>query len=376
MTLFRANRTMLPVLAAGAVSLLLAASLAGRVVARVVPSRPPVPKASLMDPEAPPASVPSPAPLDVSDLPTPYCWTCPDSDFHPQQFQVDLDVLAPLGDGPANAAEWLRLFARGDGSRYEETAERAVRKQVGDRPWRVFPFDDPLLREAEAWVDQARCSFYPEIWQLQGADTQLPNLLFALNLARTWVARGRLSNDPEAAKQDYRRAIRMGRLLRQDDLTLIQDLVAIACIRLGAQALYDQARAEGDAVMMTATALVVTDKDAMRHFAAKRIRISTRVLESVRQGWFGGLTLETTDMEVTELVHLARRVPERRYRLQALLALEVVRHLGTEEQVSEVLDVLDELATSDDEVTAGMARQIRDEPFQRNRLEGLLESMD
>ena len=30
--------------------------------------------------------------------------------------------------------------------------------------------DDPLLLEAEPWVDQARCSFYPDVWKFTGID--------------------------------------------------------------------------------------------------------------------------------------------------------------------------------------------------------------
>jgi hypothetical protein len=79
--------------------------------------------------------------------------------------------------------------------------------------------------------------FYPDCFPLEGTDTQLPNLLVPLTFAKPWVARGLALEDPARAKEDFRRAIRLGRLLRQEDATIIADLVGLACIRHGAQAL-------------------------------------------------------------------------------------------------------------------------------------------
>jgi hypothetical protein len=369
---------MLGVVAAAAVLLVLAGSLAGRLAVQAGETMPQAgrPFGEVEDPGAPPpAYVPPPRTIHIDELPTPFCWTCPGNAYHPLEFQVDLDLLAPLGDGPANAALWLRQFAKGDGPRCGEGQERIRKIEVKGETWKVFPPDDPLLLEAEAWVDQARCRFYPDVWELSGFDTPITNLLFVLNLARSWVARGRLSEDPQAAVEDYRRAIRLGRLLRQDDLTLIQDLVAIACIRIGVEALYDHARSEGDAATMTATALVLADRDAMRHFAARRTTLSYRILGALEVGWFGGLSLHATEGQVHELVEQARRVSERRYRLEAMLGLQVVRHLGTEKQRAEVLDVYDEWAASDDAMTAELARRMRDEPLDEAELRRQVEEM-
>ena len=55
--------------------------------------------------------------------------------------------------------------------------------------------DDPLLLEAEPWFDQATMSFYPEYYQFAGPETQVPNLLFPMMLAKSWIARGDANED-------------------------------------------------------------------------------------------------------------------------------------------------------------------------------------
>jgi hypothetical protein len=353
-------RRPIAVLAALGLVVVLTVTLAIRVAAQVGTAGPrdAIQHASATAP--PPANVPNPLPLMLGDLPTPRCWGCTWAKYHPAEFQLDLDYLAPLGDGPANAALWFRDFEKSAGARYaEDYRARLVETDVG----RVLPGDDPLLREAEPWVDQARCRFYPDVWEARGLDFPIPNLLFMLNLARAWVARGHEAEDRFLAKEDYRRAVRLGRLLRQDDVTIIQDLVAIACIRIGAEALYEEARREGDGAMMVATALVLTDKDAMRSIAARNTTTTEFVYRGLDRDDLGDWHLATTDGSVDAVVELAREVPDRRFRMDALMALRIVRHLGTATQREAVDDVLEELAASEDEMTAEMARLARDEPF-------------
>jgi hypothetical protein len=217
--------------------------------------------------------------------------------------------------------------------------------------------------EAEPWVDQARCSFYPDVWNFTGTTTAIPNLLFAVDLARTWVARGTSAEDGAVAREDYRRAIRLGRLLLQDDVTIIQDLVGMACIRVGAEALYEEARREGDAVMMAATALVLVDTDGMLALAASRTTISEGVLRGLRRGWLGGWSLEVEDEQVEALAEQARKVSERRYRLEALIVLRLAYHLGTATQRDVAGGVLREFAEGNDAVLSGAARAALEEPL-------------
>jgi len=115
----------------------------------------------------PPGLVPPPTSIVPAKLPTPYCWGCTWNEEAPLEFQVDLDLLAPLGREGANAALWFRQFAR-DGARFEQEGREQYTKRkteftLGDDSWTVLPGDDPLLLEAEPWVDQATCRFYTEV---------------------------------------------------------------------------------------------------------------------------------------------------------------------------------------------------------------------
>jgi len=359
------TRRALSVSIASALVLVLAGTLAVRVAARgeAEPATT-TPIVATPSPLPAPATVPSPLPLNVDDLPTPFCWGCSWNDYHPAEFQIDLDYLAPLGDGRSNAASWFRQFAKGDGSRVSEGwGDRKIEREIGGQTWRVLAADDPLLLEAEPWVDQARCSFYPEVWEFTGVATAMPNLLLAIDLARSWVARGYSAEDPAVARDDYRRAIRLGRLLLQDDVTIIQDLVAMACIRIGAEALYEQARREGDAAMMVATALVLADKDAMRHLAARRTTVSEGVLRGLGRDPLGGWSLEVGDEEVEALADHARKVSERRYRLEALIVRRLAYHLGTATQREAAGGVLREFAEEEDAFLADAARAALEEPL-------------
>lgn len=357
------NRIVRVAAAAGAV-VVLAASLAVRVSARM---------SSATEPMARPAaaSVPPPVPIDLSELDEPFCWGCRWNQDVPLEFQVDLDLLAPLGTGGDNAAVWFAEFARGGRRDVAKTEgsyrERRVPIEIDGVTWNVLPADDPLLLEAEPWIDQARCSFYPEVWPVEGIDTSLPNLLMTLDLARSWTARGKLANDSETAKDDFRRAIRLGRLLRQDDVSIIQDLVAIACIRIGAEAMYDLARDEGDAATMLVSSLVMADKDAMRFNTARRITTFERAF---REG-----PGAVTDADVEAIVDLLRGVSERRFRVEGLISLFAIKHLGSDAQRETATTVLDEFAGNEDELTADLARHYRDATLDGAALESFLASV-
>jgi len=239
---------------------------------RPSPVIPPQPVVASTAPEHPPhGTVPAPRRVGLAEMPAPYPWTRTATQPKPLRFQVDLDLLAPLGDGPANAAIWFRDFAKPDGSRNEWGYEQLESRRVDGVDQSVLPPDHPVLREAEPWVDQATMRFYPDIWPVAGPETKIPNLLFEIALAKSWAARAEAAADPAAAKEDYRRAIRLGRLVLQDDVTLISNLIGLACVRLGARGLYEQARREGDAETMLAASLALHDADAIRQLAAERV---------------------------------------------------------------------------------------------------------
>ncbi|MBK6405282.1 MAG: hypothetical protein IPF66_09690 [Holophagales bacterium] len=128
----------------------------------------------------------------------------PDLDANaPIRFRTDLDVLAPLGDGPANAALWLKDFTKGEkGPRLEE-AEQAMKRRVDGPPdlGKILPPGEPLLLEAEPWADQATMRFYPDVFSVRGAATSIHNLLFSLTRgSRGWRGRSRIPTHPRRWK--------------------------------------------------------------------------------------------------------------------------------------------------------------------------------
>ncbi len=61
--------------------------------------------------EAPPATVEAPPPLTFAELPEvpsrALDWTFVDCQGAPLGYQIDLDLVAPLGSGAGNLADWL-----------------------------------------------------------------------------------------------------------------------------------------------------------------------------------------------------------------------------------------------------------------------------
>lgn len=341
------NRPRTLVLAAVAVLVVLASALGIRLAAAgkppaASPARPPL--ARLTTP-APAARVPVPIRVAVPKVP---CWACPDSGTWPIRFQTDLDVLAPLGDGPANAALWLKDFAKPQGTRFAEAEAATKRRLQGpDGIGLVFPPDDPLLKEAEPWADQATMRFYPDVWPAEGAATPIPNLLLAISFARSWTARAASNPDAPAALEDCRRAIRWGRLLRQEDATVIQDLVGLACIRIGADELYTLAARRGDQALMLAAAIVQGEAAPQRLRSAE---FMTRILNVDRK------YEKATNESVDHAIQAAKTSPDRRFRNEAIVMLGFTRVMGTSAQRASAERALTELASSPEALTAANAR--------------------
>lgn len=361
------------VLAAASLVVLLAASLGIRLLARADQSserepaklaaashassapRVPLPAAPVA---APGAHVPDPAAFDFASLKVP-CWGCPGSESWPVKFRTDLDLLAPLGTGPANAGVWLAAFGKPDGPRAAE-ADAAMKRRVEGPAdlGNVLPANDPLLLEAEGWCDQATMRFYPDVYVVEGGRTRLPNLLVAITLARSWVARAESASDPARAFEDCRRAIRLGRLLRQDDAMVINDLVGLACIRVGAQGLYDTAQRQNDTRHALVAAIVLGEH------APQRLR-TAQGLTTLRLSFVGGdagphKTISLSDAQLQEIVAVATGVADRRFRAEAIFSLGAVRHLGAAQQKAKASSFLDALAASDDPILSSQAAWCRD----------------
>jgi len=353
------------VAAAAALVLVLGGLFAARLLAR--------------QPAAPtpaPASIPAPVHLDPAALEVP-CWSCPSAREWPIRFSTDLDLLAPLGTGTANAGEWFALFEKDRGPRFAEAvAFMGRRVERPDLPdfGQVVPGDDPLLLEAEPWVDQAEMRFYPEIFPLEGVDTRIPNLLVPLTMARSWSARGVSAEDPARGLDDCRRAIRLGRLLRQEDVTVIADLVGLACIHIGARGVYEIAQHTRDTDLALLASVVVGEVAPQRLYTSQRIT-DVDLSPYLRQT-DGRYSLDTPDALVDRIIAMATTSPDRRFIGEALFGAHVVAHHGTPSQRERVRAMLDRLAAGDDPMTAPIAAWSRDAVPSQSLLEDMVQRLE
>jgi len=358
MTDLRPSSARLLVLVAAALLVALAGSLGARLIDRGSGSGPSAVAS---------AFVPPPRALDPRSLEVP-CWSCPVAAEWPIRFRTDLELVAPLGTGDGNAAAWFAQFTKEVGPRAEEL-ERARRERIDGPEWvgKVFPADHPLLAEAEPWCDRATMEFYPEIYPLDGYATRLPDLLFALDLSRSWVARGLAAADREAAMSDFRRAVRLGRLLRQEDVVVINDLVGLACIHLGTRGLYQRAVADGDLEQALLASVVIGEVAPQRLHTAERIT-ATDLSDSIVDRGPDGLELALRPGRLQAMLEAARKAPERRLRCEAIVGLNTVRWLGTAAERAEAFAALDALASDDDAVIAANATWSRDTEMSREQL--------
>jgi len=352
MTSISARTKMLPVVLAAAVIVILAGSLGARLVSRNRTASATI---------APDAFVPEPAFLQVADLEVP-CWSCPSAKDWPLRFRTNLDLLAPLGTGTANAAEWFAFFTKEVGARADD-AFAAMERRVEGPEWvgKVLPPDDPLLLEAEPWCDQTAMTFYPEILELDGYATRVTNLLLPLNFVRSWVARGLAAENTEDGMADFRRAIRLGRLLRQEDVVVISDLVGLACIHLGTRGIYERALEDGD-LELALLASVVLGEVAAQRLGTKQRLTSTDLMDSIRVDDRGEVEFQLQPGKLDSVIDAAENSHDRRLRCEAIVGLNIVRCLGTVEERDHAFEVLNTLAQDADPKVAEGARWSRDKP--------------
>ncbi len=346
MTSMNRGSKMWPVVLGAAVIVVLAGSLGARLIAR---------DTSAVVPCAPGASMPDPTVLEVADLEVP-CWTCPSNKDWPLRFQTDLDLLAPLGNGTANAAEWFGLFAKEVGPRASD-ATVAMDRRIEGPEWlgKVLPPDDPLLLEAEPWCDQATMTFYPDFFELDGYSTRITNLLLQLNFVRSWVARGLTAETTEVAMVDFRRAIRLGRLLRQEDVVVISDLVGLACIHIATRGVYQRALADGD-LELALLASVVLGEVAPQRLGTRQRLTTTDLLDSVQLDDPGEAEIRLRPGKLDAVIEAAEDSPDRRFRCEAIIGLNVVRIFGTPEEQNRAIGTLEILVADSDPVISENAR--------------------
>lgn len=312
------------------------------------------------DPVAPVADVPAPPAPPVPELEAP-CWGCPGNRNWSVRFRTDLDLLAPLGDGPSNAGMWFSLFTKQIGPRIDEWSAARERMIAYGGMEKVLPPDDPLLLEAEPWCDQATMRFYPDFFPMEGYETRVPNLILPLTLAKSWVARGNAAGDPADALVDYRRAIRIGRLLRQEDAVIITDLVGLACIRYGAEGIFELAVEQGDTELALVASLVLGEYAPQRLMTSDRVT-GTDISPYATVSPSGEVALNLPDERFDLILDRAKNDLDRRFRGEAIVVLNFVVHYGTAEQKKRTRELLNDLASSSDPVDAQTAVWAREAP--------------
>jgi hypothetical protein len=251
-------------------------------------------------------------------------------------FHADLDALAPLGDGQDNAATWFRDFSQNGGTRLPEwtrAREHATRMTVPGFTLTALPPVDPLLREAEPWIDQATCRFYSEELSVEEQPNRSPNLDMIRMVGFSWVARGSLNQNID----DLSRAMRLGRLLRQDDVTLEQDQAAVELVHMAALAMNGMAVSNGDLRRSSQAAPVLTECSAIKLQTADRL-----ILLSSGQ--------------ITTLISFAEKSADRRFRLDAMRRLDFMFAGSNADSQHQVNDALVRLEKDPDGMVAATAR--------------------
>jgi len=363
----------LQVLLAAALVLVLGGLLTTRLIAST--SRP---GAVTMAATAPLADVPTPRAVRAADLEPP-CWSCPQARTWPVTFRTDLDVLAPLGTGPANAAFWFGAFAKPDGRRFAEGKAAMARRVEAPDDWGlVLPADDPLLAEAAGWADQATMRFYPDVFPIEGLSTRIPNLLLMLTFARSWAAAGDAAQDPAQGLDDCRRAIRLGRLLRQEDAVIIDDLVGLASIHLGARGIYRIAARTGDLELALAASAVLGEVAPQRLFTAQRVTtvdLGSPLAPFLSRASSGESTLTLPETKMAEIVELATTTSGRRFQAEGLIHAGVVAAWGRDAQRRRARDLLETAAAGDDPILSAVARWCLAHPPTTEDLEQMFPSV-
>ncbi len=343
-----------PVLLSLILVLVLALSLRIRLANQDPPPRPPRPTAPLHRlPAVPEARVPEPRDLDLAALPIP-CWSCKEARGWPIVSRVDLDILAPLGDGSGNAGEWVAAYLVPQNPFHPEWSEASKRLIEGSGSFAgrlILAPDDPFLLAAEPWFDQERLQIYPELIPFEGAESRIPNFLGGLVLARSWIARGKAAQNADEALEDFRRVVRLGRLWRQEDVTVSADLVGIATIQLGAQAIYELAQVNGDQDLALRAAVVLGELTPQRFLTSDWVSRYQGVGTSLALGDGAKLTRSV----FRQLLKVAETAPGRRFRLEALTQLAFVAHLGNRSQKERARRVIEGLEQDSDELIAAQA---------------------
>lgn len=303
--------------------------------------------------------VPAPEPISLEEIPAPSTR----SRNPGEHLELLLDALAPLGTVEGNAAEWLADFVRPGGERWDGGWRGEL---VDSQRGRVFPAGHSILEEAESWTNRARLRLYPDTISIEAPGFGVPFPLFLMRLGRSWWHHG-LEAGGEEGRESFRHAIRLGRLLRQDDVTHIQDVMGLVLIRFGLQGFHELAAREGDAETMLLAASAMAEAELVREPDYRDFDPQIDIACGLRTE--GRPKLEGVSRRSIEAVLGAVKNGKlaRRRRVEALPYVRTVMEAGDRRQREEAREALAELAACDDEILAALARGYLEWEWDRER---------
>jgi hypothetical protein len=119
--------------------------------------------------------------------------------------------------------------------------------------------------------------------------------------------------------------------------------------------MFDIAVREGDAELAMLASIVVGEAAPQRLLTSERIN-RTWDKHYVREDESGNLSLEIPDEKLDTILEMARNQPDRRFRAEAIIHLNLVRVMGTDAQKERVVELLTELRELEDQVISETAR--------------------
>jgi hypothetical protein len=155
--------------------------------------------------------------------------------------------------------------------------------------------------------------------------------------------------------EDYRRTIRLGRLLRQEDVMLMNGWTGLRMIQDGLEAIHRRQREAGDAEGASRTALALCSLMAER---LEMLKVFDVLLfgSDVRLNWWR-LRLVVPEWRVETIRRYASSHPSRAVRIESLNSLAILVGLLDSDARRTVSETLSRLEADHDPIVAKFAEQ-------------------
>ena len=171
-----------------------------------------------------------------------------------------------------------------------------------------------------------------------------------------------------------RRAIRLGRLLRQEDITIISDVIGLLCIQTGAKGIYKIAMREGN-IKLAFLASIVLGEVAPQASLSNRKFDKTTFLGAIQEKDNQERKLLISEKDLNDLITIAKEDTNRRFRLEAIGEMNFIRHLcDSGDSVQKVREALSELSKSNDPMISQSAQWSLEYTLSESDLKEHLES--